>query len=65
MTAEERERLMRALAGKVSGEDALLWPEGEPVPLVGDNRGYLTFSAPESRVARVALIEFYKRMRPG
>ncbi len=65
MKAAERQQLLDALGNRIAGVDALLWPENEPVPLVGTGQGTLKFQAPESRIAQVALIEFYKRMRPG
>ena len=65
MKAAERQQLLEALGNRIGGVDELLWPENEPVPLVGTNQGTLIFQAPDSRIAEVALIEFYKRMRPG
>ncbi len=65
MKAAERQKLLDALGARIAGVDELLWPENEPVPLVGTGQGTLKIPAPESRVAQVALVEFYKRMRPG
>ncbi|MCY3719881.1 MAG: DNA-directed RNA polymerase subunit beta [Anaerolineaceae bacterium] len=65
MKAAERKQLLDALGNRIGGVDELLWPENEPVPLVGTGQGTLRFRAPDSRIAEVALIEFYKRMRPG
>ena len=65
MKAAERQHLLDSLGNRIGGVDELLWPENEPVPLVGTGQGTLRFRAPESRIAEVALIEFYKRMRPG
>ncbi|MCY4024585.1 MAG: DNA-directed RNA polymerase subunit beta [Anaerolineaceae bacterium] len=65
MKAAERQQLLDALGNRIGGVDELLWPENEPVPLVGTGQGTLRFRAPDSRIAEVALIEFYKRMRPG
>ncbi len=65
MKAAERQQLLDALGNRIGSVDALLWPENEPVPLVGTAQGTLVFNAPDSRIAEVALIEFYKRMRPG
>ncbi len=65
MKAGEQQALFEALGDKISDVDQLLWPEDAAVPLVGTPQGTLKFRAPESRIAETALIEFYKRMRPG